>query len=159
MPKPLSIIPGQRGAGVYNRLQQDDSTSESETDTDLDGVADQAPIFITLIGSDAEYLSVQEQEQAFLDDDIDLEAAMAPRPRRTDATAPATTFEAIDWGGDIYMQEMPLPPTRRAAHLSVTGSATTPRTGRLAHTVGWGIANNLTHAQATVLERSKETPA
>ena len=45
--------------GVH-RLQQDDSASESEPDTDHDGAADQAPSFVTTVGSDAEYLSVRE---------------------------------------------------------------------------------------------------
>ena len=35
------------------------------------------------------------------------------------------------------------------------GKATTPRTGRLAYTVGWDGTNNLPHAQASTLKKEQ----
>ena len=106
-------------------------------------------------------------EQKFLDIDREMGAAMASPPRRYPATAqttsdhgPTTTFEAFDDDGDEWMQEMPLPPPRPVRLplrpvFPVQGKATTPRTGRLAYTIGWDGTKNLTHAQAAPLKKEQ----
>ena len=95
MHNPLSIIPDQRGSGVYHRLRDDDSSSDAEPNIISGGfvVLDPRPRFVTPACSETEFASVQR----FLDDDRDLGSMLRlPRPQSPNATIPTITFETID---------------------------------------------------------------
>ena len=158
---PLSVIPNQRGSGVYSQLQEDDvSSSDSERVVVSGGVVGHDPRYFTAACSDDDFASIQEENDDGMF--LGLGGGLAvPSTGLLATTALTTSFEAIDADGNLYMQEMPLDGGHRPAAplrliFPVTGKATTPRTGRLARQISHADANNLTHAQVLVIKQSQK---